>query len=172
MGMESMAGMAEGMQGLAGMEEMGKAMAGMGMENMAKSLASAFENPEVGITTAMSGTVGMISGAISGKAAKEKSAVAQGTEMKGSFAAGMAKSGPEALEMPKNISESGMMMGAMIMAKPSLAGGLPGAMAPPEGMTAMGLASGEVGAGMSGVMEGMGATGMGQAMAGMTGMDI
>ena len=44
----------------------------------------------------------------------------------------MADAGPEALEMPENISESGMMMGAMIMAKPSLAGGLPGAMAPPR----------------------------------------
>ena len=76
MGMEGMAGMAEGMQGLAGMEEMGKAMAGMGMEGMAASLASAFENPGVGITSAMSGTVGMISGAISGKAPKEKSAIA------------------------------------------------------------------------------------------------
>ena len=39
-----------------------------------------------------------------------------------------------------------MMMGAMIMAKPSLAGGLPGAMAPPEGMTAMGMeAAGAIG---------------------------
>jgi hypothetical protein len=38
--------------------------------------------------------------------------------------------------MPENISEAGMMMGAMVMAKPSLAGGLPGAMAPPDTMTA------------------------------------
>ena len=170
-GMEGMAGMAEGMAGMAGMEEMGKAMAGMGMESMAESLASAFENPGVGITSAMSGTVGMISGAISGKAAKEKSAVAQGTEMKGSFAAGMAESGPAALEMPENISETGMMMGAMVMAKPSLAGGLPGAMAPPEGMTALGLANDTTPAGMTGMMEGMGANEMGEAMAGMTGMD-
>ena len=170
-GIEGMAGMAEGMQGLAGMEEMGKAMAEMGMENMAKSLASAFENPGVGITTAMSGTVGMISGAISGRAPKEKSAIAQGTEMKGSFAGKMAEGGPEALEMPENISESGMMMGAMVMAKPSLAGGLPGAMAPPKGMTALGLAS-DAPAGMTGVMEGMGAAEMGQTMAGMTGMDV
>ena len=120
---------------------MGEAMAGMGMEGMAESLANAFESPEVGITTAMSGTVGMISGAISGKAPKEKSAIAQGTEMEGSFAAEMGETGPEALEMPENVSESGMMMGAMVMAKPSLAGGLPGAMAPPEGMTALGLAN-------------------------------
>ena len=34
-----------------------------------------------------------------------------------------------------------MMMGAMVMAKPSLAGGLPGAMAPPEGMTAEAMGS-------------------------------
>ena len=31
-------------------------------------------------------------------------------------------------------------MGAMIMAKSTMAGGLPGAMAPPEGMTAVGIA--------------------------------
>ena len=41
--------------------------------------------------------------------------------------------------MPENISETGMMMGAMIMAKPSLAGGLPGAMAPPKGMTSLAM---------------------------------
>jgi hypothetical protein len=71
-----------------------------------------------------------------------------------------------------------MMMGAMVMAKPSLAGGLPGAMAPPDGMTALGMA-GAIGenapAGMKGmadVMGGaMGKDEMGKAMAGMTGMD-
>ena len=116
-GMEGMAGMASGMQGLEGMGEIGKAMGGM--KNMTESLAAAFENPEVGITAAMSGTVGMISGAISGKA-QGKNAIAQGSE-KGSFAAGMAEAGPEAIEMPENVSESGMMMGAMVMARPSLA---------------------------------------------------
>ena len=55
-----------------GMKEIGKAMADMGMEDMAKTLSTAFANPEAGITTAMSGTVGMISKAISGKAPKEK----------------------------------------------------------------------------------------------------
>ena len=132
-GMQGMAGMAEGMKGIEGMQEIGKAMQEMGMEQMAQTLQTAFANPEVGITSAMSGTVGMISGAISGKA-QSKNAITQGSE-KGSFAAGMAEAGPEAIEMPENVSESGMMMGAMVMAKPSLAGGLPGAMAPPEGMT-------------------------------------
>ena len=56
--------------------------------------------------------------------------------MKGSFVSEMTEKGPEAIEMPEDISETGMMMGVMIMAKPSLAGGLPGAMAPPKGMTA------------------------------------
>ena len=64
-----------------------------------------------------------------------------------------------------------MMMGAMVMAKPSLAGGLPGAMAPPEGMTALGLASDATPAGMTGMMEGMGATEMGEAMMGMRGRE-
>ena len=105
------------------------------------------------------------------KLVKIKSAVTQGTEMKGSFAAEMGETGPEALEMPENVSESGMMMGAMVMAKPSLAGGLPGAMAPPEGMTALGLANDATPAGMTGMMEGMGANEMGEAMMGMTGMD-
>ena len=178
-GMQGMAGMAEGMKGIEGMKEIGKAMADMGMENMAKSLSTAFANPDVGIAGAMSGSVGMISQAISGKAPKEKNAIAQGAEMKDSFASKMEETGPQALEMPENISESGMMMGAMIMAKPSLAGGLPGAMAPPEGMTAaaMGNVLGDNAAspqgmtGMTGVMGGMGKAEMGQAMSGMTGME-
>ncbi len=182
-GMEGMTGMAEGMKGIEGMQEIGKAMADMGMENMAKSLSTAFANPEVGIAGAMSGSVGMISQAISGKAPKEKNAIAQGAEMKDSFASKMSEAGPEAIEMPENVSESGMMMGAMIMAKPSLAGGLPGAMAPPKGMTAaaMGNVLGENAtspedmAAMSGMKDVMGDTmgtaEMGEAMAGMTGMD-
>ena len=174
-GMQGMAGMAEGMKGIEGMQEIGKAMADMGMENMAKSLSTAFANPEVGIAGAMSGSVGMISQAISGKAPKAKNAITQGTEMKGSFASKMDEMGPAAIEMPENVSESGMMMGAMIMAKPSLAGGLPGAMAPPEGMTALGMGPANTPAGMTGmtdVMGGaMGTEQMGEAMAGMTGMD-
>ena len=42
--------------------------------------------------------------------------------MKGSFAGKMAEGGPEALEMPENVSESGMMMGAMVMAKTIISG--------------------------------------------------
>ena len=80
--------------------------------------------------------------------------------------------------LPEDISESGMMMGAMVMAKPSLAGGLPGAMAPPEDMTAKAM-GGLLGAnassgsmkGMTGVVSGMGKAEMGKAMAGMTGME-
>ena len=175
----TMEGMGSGMQGLEGMGEIGKAMGGM--KNMTESLAAAFENPEVGITAAMSGTVGMISGAISGKA-QSKNAITQGSE-KGSFAAGMAEAGPEAIEMPENVSESGMMMGAMVMARPSLAGGLPGAMAPPKGMTAAAMGN-VVGSnatsaadmaamsGMTDVVGGgaLGAEEMGKAMAEMTGM--
>ena len=47
-GMQGMANMAEGMKGVEGMKEIGKAMADMGMEDMAKSLSTAFANPEVG----------------------------------------------------------------------------------------------------------------------------
>ena len=91
--------------------------------------------------------------------------------------AGMAEAGPEAIEMPENVSESGMMMGAMVMAKPSLAGGLPGAMAPPEGMTAVGMGlaldpNNPAGTMMGDVMQGMGKVEMGEAMANMTGMDV
>ncbi len=177
-GMQGMAGMAEGMKGVEGMQEIGKAMAEMGMENVAKSLSTAFTSPEAGIAGAMSGTVGMISQAISGKTPKEKTAITQGMEMKDSVAGKIEEAGPKALEMPEDISESGMMMGAMIMAKPSLAGGLPGAMAPPEGMTAKAMGAMIEGdsptegmIGMSGMMEGMGKNEMGKAMIGMTGME-
>ena len=176
-GMQGMSDMAKGMTGIEGMEEIGKAMSDMGMEGMAKSLSTAFANPDVGIVGAMSGTVGMISQAISGKAPTEKTALQKGTEMKGSFANNMAEAGPQALDMPENISESGMMMGAMVMAKPSLAGGLPGAMAPPKGMTATAMGAMIAGDAPSGkmmgdVMQGMGEAKMGEAMANMTGMDV
>jgi hypothetical protein len=176
-GIQGMADMTQGMQGMEGMKEIGKAMADMGMEDMAKTLSTAFANPEAGITTAMSGTVGMISKAISGKAPKEKTALQKGAEMKDSFVSKMAEAGPEALEMPEDISETGMMMGAMVMAKPSLAGGLPGAMAPPEGMTAVAMGAMMTGDApsemmMGDVMQNMGKAEMGEAMANMTGMDI
>ena len=63
------------------------------------------------------------------------------------------------------------------MAKPSLAGGLPGAMAPPEGMTALGMGevldpSNPAGTMMGGVMENMSKADMGEAMANMTGMEV
>ena len=169
--------MADGMKGIEGMQEIGKAMADMGMEDMAKSLSTAFANPEVGISGAMSGTVGMISQAISGKAPREKNALQKGAEIKDSFANKMGEAGPQALEMPENVSESGMMMGAMVMAKPSLAGGLPGAMAPPKGMTATAMGAMLTGDAPSGqmmgdVMQGMGKAEMGEAMANMTGMDV
>ena len=47
----------------------------------------------------------------SGKTPKEKSAIAQGAEMKGSFATEMQETAPTAVEMPSDISETGMMMG-------------------------------------------------------------
>ena len=81
-GIEGMADMAKGMGGMEGMKEIGKAMADMGMDQMAQSLSTAFANPEVGITSAMSGSVGMISQAISGKAPTEKNAIQKGMEMK------------------------------------------------------------------------------------------
>ena len=76
-GIQGMSGMAEGMKGMQGMQEIGKAMSGM--SGMTEALSTAFTSPEVGITGAMSGSIGMISQAVSGKATKEKSAAAQGT---------------------------------------------------------------------------------------------
>ena len=76
--MQGMSDMAKGMTGIEGIEEIGKAMSDMGMEDVAKTLSTAFTNPEVGIAGAMSGTVGMISQAISGKAPKEKNALQKG----------------------------------------------------------------------------------------------
>ena len=172
-GMQGMTDMAKGMGGIEGMKEIGKVMADVGMEQLAQSLQTAFVNPEAGIVSAMSGTVGMISQAISGRAPKEQTAIQQGMAMENSIANNMAA--PEALEMPENVSETGMMMGAMVMAKPSLAGGLPGAMAPPEGMTALGVEAldpnNPAGGMMGGVMENMTKADMGAAMANMTGME-
>ena len=161
------------MSGLAGMEAMGEAMSSMGMDQIGASLSTAFSSPSTGITTAMSGTVGMISNAISGKTQKATTAVQAGSK-KGTFAAGMVDAAPEAVEMPEEISEAGMMMGAMVMAKPTLAAGLPGAMAPPDAMTAMGTIDGTgIGNGANAAMAPgteFSATEMGSAMGEMSGM--
>ena len=171
-GMQGMVSMAEGMQGIEGMQEIGKAMADMGIENVSKTLSAAFASPETGISATISGTVGMISGAISGKTPTEKNAVAQGLETEGSLVEKMTDQGPSIIEMPENVSESGMMMGAMVMAKPSLAGGLPGAMAPPEGMTAEAIISEENKKGMSETIDNMGSAELGEAIADMTGIEV
>ena len=87
----------------------------------------------------------------------------------------MIDAAPEAVEMPETISEAGMMMGAMVMAKPSLAAGLPGAMAPPDTMTAVGSISGEgIGSGTNAALApgvDFSSNEMGNAMGEMTGID-
>ena len=162
------------MSGVSGMENMGAAMANMGMDTIGETLNEAFTSPQAGITAELSGAVGMISGAISGKNPAAKTAVQIGSA-EGSLASDMAAGAPVGLEMPADISEAGMMMGAMIMAKPTLAGGLPGAMAPPTGMTAVGIANGlGVGTGTGSAMApGTAFTEaeMNAGMTGMTGMD-
>ena len=170
-GIQNMSDMAEGMKGIEGMQEIGKAMVDMGMEDMSKTLSAAFTSPETGIGAAMSGTVGMISGAISGQASSEKNAVEQGAEIESSLTTKISEEGPTAIEMPEDVSESGMLMGAMIMAKPTLAGGLPGAMAPPEGLTAESMMSEDAQKGMSEMMGDMSSNEIGEAMAGMTGIE-
>jgi hypothetical protein len=88
----------------------------------------------------------------------------------GSPAAMMVEAGPTALEMPENISDSGMMMGAMVMSKSMMAGGLPGTMAPPKEMTALGMIDTGNAVGLGGMMdEGMKGESM-EAMSAMTGM--
>ena len=139
------------------MQEMAKAMGAMGgMEKMATTLSTAFGSSQTGIAGAMTSSVGMISGAISGKA-QEKTDILSAGSGKGSAAEKMMGASPAAIEMPENMSEAGMMMGAMVMSKSMMAGGLPGVMAPPKGMTALSLSEGTEGtAGLSEMMgEGM-----------------
>ena len=87
----------------------------------------------------------------------------------------MIEAAPTAVEVPEGVTEAGMMMGAMVMIKSTMAGGLPGAMAPPKTMTAATTAvtdtaaTGEVGLGN--VMEGYaGGADMGMHMTAMTGI--
>ncbi len=172
MGMSDMEDLAAGMQGVEGMKAMTDAMKSVGIDKVANTITTAFSSQQTGITSMMGTSVGMISGAISGKPVETTSAVAMGSEL-GSVASKMNEAAPTELEMPENVSDAGMMMGAMVMTKSMMAGGLPGAMAPPKGMTAIGMAEGMEGA--AGLGEMMDESMMGEsmeAMSAMTGMNM
>jgi hypothetical protein len=172
MGISDMADLAADMQGVEGMKAMTDAMKSVGIDKVANTITTAFSSQQTGITSMMGTSVGMISGAISGKPVETTSAVAMGSEL-GSVASKMNEAAPTELEMPENVSDAGMMMGAMVMTKSMMAGGLPGAMAPPKGMTAIGMAEGMEGA--AGLGEMMDKSMMGEsmeAMSAMTGMNM
>ena len=135
-GINGMGDLAIGLEGAAGMSAIGEALAGTGaMSDVAASLVTAFSTPTTGIASTMNASVGMISGAISGKKPNPNTAVEIGNASMGTVASSMVDASPATLDMPESISESGMMMGSMVMAKSMMAAGLPGAMAPPKGLT-------------------------------------
>ena len=135
MGISGMPDLASGMEGVLGIIVLGETIGATGISAVADSLTTAFSVQETGITSAMFTTIGVISSAISEKSPKRTTAAEQGSAA-GSVAATMTKTGLTPIEMPENISASGMMMGGMVMSKSTLSGGLPGVMAPPKTMTA------------------------------------
>ena len=133
-GITGISNLADKMRGVTGIEAMSKAIGTSGISKIVNALSTAFSSPETGIATAMNASLKMVSEGISEKPTKTITVFELGSAA-GSVAASINETAPTAIEVPENVSASGIMMGAMVMAKAMMAGGLPGVMAPPTTMT-------------------------------------
>ena len=98
-----------------------------GLENVTESIELAFTDETIGVTKAITANVSLISEALS------KKSVNKGLKNDSETL--------ESIELPENISDTGILVGAAILAKPNLASGVQGLVAPPEGLTSGGLIS-------------------------------
>ena len=98
-----------------------------GLENVTKSIELAFTDETLGVTKAITKNASLISEALS-KKSSNKSLKNENKTL-------------ENIELPENISDTGILIGAAILAKPNLASGVQGLVAPPEGLKSGGLIS-------------------------------
>ena len=98
-----------------------------GLENVTKSIELAFTDETLGVTKAITKNASLISEALSKKSSKK------GLKNENKTL--------ENIELPENTSDTGILIGAAILAKPNLASGVQGLVAPPEGLKSGGLIS-------------------------------
>ncbi len=98
-----------------------------GIENVSKNVELAFSNNKLGITEAISKSAEKISTALSKKSKKNKK------EENNNII--------QNVELPENISDTSVIVGAAVLAKPNLSSGVQGIVAPPDGLKSNSLIS-------------------------------
>ena len=109
------------------LENLSEVIQNSGIENVSKNLELAFSNNKLGITEEISKSAEKISNALSKKSKNDKK-VEDNTILQN-------------VELPENISDTSVIVGAAVLSKPNLSSGVQGIVAPPEGLTSNSLIS-------------------------------
>ena len=109
--------------------DLNKIIQDTGIENASKSLELAFSSNELGIAETITKSASRISQALSKKTEKENVDIKENNV------------GLTNLELPEDLSDGSLIVGAAILSKPNLASGVQGIVAPPEGLKSGGLIS-------------------------------
>ena len=109
------------------LENLSEVIQNSGIENVSKNLELAFSNNKLGITEEISKSAQKISNALSKKSKNDKK-VEDNTTLQN-------------VELPENISDTSVIVGAAVLSKPNLSSGVQGIVAPPEGLTSNSLIS-------------------------------
>ena len=111
------------------LNDLNKIIQDTGIESVSKSLEIAFSSNELGIAETITKSASQISQALSKKTEKENVEIEENNV------------GPTNLELPDDLSDSSLIVGAAILSKPNLASGVQGLVAPPEELKSGGLIS-------------------------------
>ena len=124
---ENLSEISEDITSQSSLSDLNEIIQSTGLENVTKSIELAFTDETIGVTKAITKNANLISEALSKKSAKKGLKNDNNTL--------------ENIELPENISDTGILIGAAILAKPNLASGIQGLVAPPEGLKSGGLIS-------------------------------
>ena len=111
------------------LNDLNKIIQDTGIESVSKSLELAFSSNKLGITETITKSASKISQALSKKTENENIDIEENNV------------GPTNLELPDDLSDSSLIVGAAILSKPNLASGVQGLVAPPEELKSGGLIS-------------------------------
>ena len=124
---ENLSEISEEIKSQSSLSDLNEIIQSTGLENVTKSIELAFTDETIGVTKAITKNANLISEALSKKSAKKGLKNDNNTL--------------ENIELPGNISDTGILIGAAILAKPNLASGVQGLVAPPDGLKSGGLIS-------------------------------
>ena len=124
---ENLSEISEEIKSQSSLSDLNEIIQSTGLENVTKSIELAFTDETIGVTKAITKNANLISEALSKKSAKKGLKNDNNTL--------------ENIELPEKISDTGILIGAAILAKPNLASGVQGLVAPPDGLKSGGLIS-------------------------------